>query len=83
MNIVVDITDYPTIALYTVLALLTAGTGIGMIVWQTGATQSALTTRRGILFGGVLLILMAGVVLLTQGLAFASGSYGGLPGNAP
>jgi len=78
-----DITDYPTIALYTVLALLTAGTGVGMIVWQTGATQSALVTRRGILFGGVLLILFGGAVLLTQILALVSGSYGGLPGNAP
>ena len=78
-----DISDYPTIALYAVLALLTAGTGIAMIVWQTGATQSALVTRRGILFGGVLLILIAGVVLLTQVLAFVSGSYGGLPGDVP
>lgn len=78
-----DISDTPTIALYGILALLTAGTGVGMIVWQTGATRSALMTRRGILFGGVLLILMGGVVLLTQVLALASGSYGGLPGNAP
>ena len=79
-----DLTLYPTAALYIVLALATAGTGVTMIVWQTGATTQALLTRRGILIGGVLLILVAGVVLLTQILAILSGSYFGAPGsNAP
>lgn len=78
-----DLNAYPTIGLYTILALCTGGFGVGMIVWQTGATQQALLTRRSMLAGGVLLLLIAGVVLLTQILAFVSGSYGGLPGNAP
>lgn len=74
-----DIADYPTVALYILLALVTAGTGIGMIVYQTGATQQALLTRRGILAGGVLLILIAGVVLTAQILAIIGASYGDLP----
>ena len=70
-----ELASYPTAALYAVLALLTGGTGIVMIVWQTGATQQALLTRRGVLVGGVLLILIAGLVLLTQLLAVFGGSY--------
>lgn len=71
-----DLTAYPTAALYALLALITGGTGVVMIVWQTGATQQALLTRRGALIGGVLLILIAGLVLLTQLLAVFGGSYG-------
>lgn len=71
-----DISDYPTIAIYAVLAVLTAGFGVGMLVWQTGATQHALTRRRGMIAGGVLLILVGGLVLLTQIFAFVSDSYG-------
>ncbi|MFD1721265.1 hypothetical protein [Amnibacterium endophyticum] len=78
-----DLTLYPVASLYSVLALVTAVVGVGMIVWQTGATQHALLTRRGILVGGVLLILIAGLVGTTQVLAIVSGSYGGLPGNVP
>jgi hypothetical protein len=72
----VDISDYPTAAIYVVLAVLTAGFGVGMLVWQTGATQHALTRRRGMIAGGVLLILAGGVVLLTQILALITDSYG-------
>jgi hypothetical protein len=70
----VDVLE-PTPLLYGVLALLTAGYGVGMLVYQTGATQRALSTRRGMLFGGVLLILVGGVVLLTQIWALVSASY--------
>jgi hypothetical protein len=72
----VDISDYPTAAIYVVLAVLTAGFGVGMLVWQTGSTQHALTRRRGMITGGVLLILVGGLVLLTQIFALVSDSYG-------
>lgn len=78
-----DISQYPTALLYSVLAVLTGGFGVGMIVWQTGATRQALLTRRSMLAGGVVLVLIAGLVLITQILAIVSGSYGGLPDNAP
>lgn len=71
-----DLSIAPTAALYAVLALVTAGFGVGMLVYQTGATQHALTRRRGMLVGGVLLILFGGVVLLTQLFAIFSNSYG-------
>lgn len=72
-----DLTAYPTAALYGLLAVITAGTGVAIIVYQTVATQRALLTRRGLLAAGVLLILLAGLVLLTQVLAVVGGSYGG------
>jgi hypothetical protein len=65
----------PTPLLYALLAVITAGFGVGMLVWQTGATQNALVSRRGMLFGGVLLIIIGGVVLLTQVWAVLSQSY--------
>ena len=65
----------PTPLLYGLLAIITAGFGIGMLVWQTGATQQALVTRRGMIVGGVLLILIGGLVLLTQILAIVGSSY--------
>jgi hypothetical protein len=65
----------PTPLLYAVLALLTAGFGVGMLVWQTGATRTALRSRRGMLVGGVLLVLLGGVVLLTQIWAILFASY--------
>ena len=71
-----DLTTFPTAALYGLLAVLTAGFGVGMLVWQTGATQHALATRRGMLVGGVLLILIGGLVLLTQIWAVVQDSYG-------
>ena len=71
-----DISNAPTAALYGLLAVVTAGFGVGMLVYQTGATQHALTRRRGMLLGGVLLILFGGVVLLTQIFAIVSDSYG-------
>ena len=71
---------YPTAALYAVLALVTAGFGVGMLVYQTGATQHALTRRRGMIVGGVLLILVGGLVLLTQVFAIVSNSYGTIGG---
>jgi hypothetical protein len=72
----VDLTTYPTAALYAVLALVTAGFGVGMLVWQTGATQRAIVTRRSMLVGGVLLILIGALVLVTQIWAVVSASYG-------
>jgi hypothetical protein len=71
-----DTSTAPTAALYALLAVITAGFGVGMLVYQTGATQQALTRRRGMLVGGVLLILFGGVVLLTQLFAIVSNSYG-------
>ena len=75
-----DFSNYPTAALYGVLALVTAGFCVGMLVYQTGATQHALTRRRGMIIGGVLLILMGGLVLLTQIFAVVSNSYGTVGG---
>ena len=72
----VDLTMWPTAVLYATLAVITAGFGVGMLVWQTGATREALRTRRGILFGGVLLILLGGAVLITQIFAIVNNSYG-------
>jgi uncharacterized membrane protein len=71
-----DLSAFPTAAIYILLAVATAGFGVGMLVWQTGATQRALTNRRGMLVGGVLLILLGGAVLLTQILAIVNDSYG-------
>ena len=71
-----DLTLYPTAALYALLALITAGFGVGMLVYQTGATQRTLANRRSMLVGGVLLILVGGLVLLTQIWAIVSHSYG-------
>lgn len=71
-----EITTYPTAALYALLALVTAGVGVTMLVYQTGATQRALATRRANLVGGVLLVLLGGLVLITQIWAIFSGSYG-------
>jgi hypothetical protein len=71
----VGITLYPTALLYGVLGLITAGFGVGMLVYQTGATQNALTRRTGMLVGGVLLIIFGGVVLLTQIWAIVNSSY--------
>lgn len=70
-----DFTAYPTAALYALLAIVTAGFGVGMLVYQTGATQQALTRRRGNVVGGVLLIIIGGIVLLTQIWAIISASY--------
>ncbi len=71
---------YPTAALYGLLALVTAGFGVGVLVYQTGATQHAMTRRRGMIIGGVLLILFGGVVLLTQIFAIVTDSYGTVGG---
>lgn len=70
-----DLTTYPTATLYALLALVTAGFGVGMVVFQTGASHQALTRRRGNLIGGILLIIVGGIVLLTQIWAIVSGSY--------
>jgi hypothetical protein len=64
-----------TALLYSLLAVITAGFGVGILVYQTGATQHAVTTRRGNLVGGVLLILIGGIVLLTQIWAILTASY--------
>jgi hypothetical protein len=71
----VDLTIYPTAALYAVLAVITAGFGVGILVWQSGATNHAVTTRKGNLVGGVLLIIIGGLVLITQIWATVSASY--------
>jgi uncharacterized membrane protein len=71
-----DLSAFPTAAMYILLAVVTAGFGVGMLVWQTGATQRALTNRRGMVVGGVLLIIVGGVVLLTQLWAIINDSYG-------
>ena len=68
-------TIYPTAALYGVLAIITLGFGVGILVYQTGATRRALATRTGTLFGGVLLIIIGGLVLVTQIWATVSASY--------
>ncbi len=70
-----DLTQYPTVALYALLALTTAGVGVGVLIYQTGATQHALRMRRGMLAGGVLLVLLGGVVLVTQLYAVVVDSY--------
>lgn len=74
-----DLGQNPTPLLYSLLAIITLGFGIGMLVWQTGATQHALVTRRSMIAGGVLLILFGGAVLLTQILAMVFDSYASMP----
>ena len=74
-----DFGQNPTPLLYSLLAIITLGFGIGMLVWQTGATQHALVTRRSMIVGGVLLILFGGAVLLTQILAMVFDSYASMP----
>lgn len=71
-----ELSTYPTAALYALLSLLTAGVGVTMLVYQTGAARRALTTRRGMIAGGVLLVLLGGAVLITQVWAIVTGSYG-------
>ncbi|MBW4041678.1 MAG: hypothetical protein HIU86_06055 [Acidobacteria bacterium] len=70
-----DLTTYPTAALYALLAIITAGFGVGVLVYQTGATQHTLTRRRSNVVGGVLLIIVGGIVLVTQIWAIVSASY--------
>lgn len=70
-----DLAMYPTAALYGLFAVLTAGFGVGVLVFQSGATQRTLARRRANIVGGVLMIIMGGVVLLTQIWAWVSESY--------
>jgi putative Mn2+ efflux pump MntP len=70
-----DLTIYPTAALYGLLAVITLGFGVGILVYQTASTHQALTTRKGTMFGGVLLIVIGGLVLITQIWATVSASY--------
>lgn len=65
--------DGPINLLYMTLSVLVIGFGVGIIVWQTGATRLALATRTGFLFAGVVLILLAGAVLTTQIVAYFVG----------
>lgn len=62
--------DGPVNLLYAVLALLVIGFGVAILVYQTGATRQALATRGGLLFGGVVLILLGGALFLSQAVAF-------------
>ena len=62
--------DNPVVLLYIVLSLIVIGSGISIIVYQTGATRQALATRGGLLFAGVVLILVGGALLLSQALAY-------------
>jgi hypothetical protein len=62
--------DAPVNLLYAVLSLLVVGFGIAIIVYQTGATRQALATRGGLLFGGVVLILIGGALFLSQAVAY-------------
>lgn len=48
-----DLSAFPTAAMYILLAVTTAGFGVGMLVWQTGATQRTVTNRGPMLVGGV------------------------------
>lgn len=71
-----DLTLYPTAALYALLGLLTAAAGVAVLVYQTGASSRALSTRRGMLVGGVLLVLIGALVLGFQVWAILTNSYG-------
>ena len=62
--------DGPVNLLYAVLSLLVIGFGVAILVYQTGATRQALATRGGLLFGGVVLILLGGALFLSQAVAF-------------
>ncbi len=62
--------DNPVVLLYIVLSLIVIGSGISIIVYQTGATRRALATRGGLLFAGVVLILVGGALLLSQLVAY-------------
>jgi len=66
----VDPSEQPVNLLYGLLALIVVGFGISIIIYQTGATRQALATRGGLLFGGVVLILLGGIVFLTQAIAY-------------
>lgn len=67
---------YPTAALYALLGLITAAAGVALLVYQTAASAQAFRTRRGMLVGGVLLVLVGGLVLVFQIWAIVSNSYG-------
>jgi len=66
----VNSNDNPVVLLYLVLSLLVIGFGISIIVYQTGATRQALATRGGLLFAGVVLILVGGALALSQTIAY-------------
>ena len=66
----VNTNDNPVVLLYIVLSLVVIGCGISIIVYQTGATRQALATRGGLLFAGVVLILVGGALLLSQAIAY-------------
>jgi hypothetical protein len=62
--------DAPVNLLYALLSLIVVGFGIAILVYQTGATRQAFATRGGFLFGGVVLILLGGAVLVSQVVAY-------------
>lgn len=64
--------ETPVNLLYAALALVVIGFGVGVLVWQTASTRQALATRGGFLFGGVVLILIGGALLLSQLIAYYS-----------
>lgn len=70
-----EITDAPIALLYIAFAVITLGVGVAVLVYQTGATDQAFVQRRGMLIGGVLLVLVGGGVLLAQVAGVVLGSY--------
>jgi hypothetical protein len=62
--------DAPVNLLYAVLSLMVIGFGVGILVYQSGATRHAIATRGGMVFGGVVLILLGGAIFLSQAVAY-------------
>ena len=61
--------DAPVNLLYAVLGLLVIGFGVAIVIFETGQTQHALATRTGLMLGGAALVVLGGIVTLSQVIA--------------
>lgn len=62
--------DAPVNLLYAVLSLLVIGFGAAIIIVETGKTQHALATRTGLMLGGGALVVLGGILLVSQVIAY-------------
>lgn len=62
--------DAPVNLLYAVLSLLVIGFGATIMIVETGKTEHALATRTGLMLGGAVLIVLGGILLVSQVIAY-------------
>jgi hypothetical protein len=62
----VNANDAPVNLLYAVLGLLVIGFGVAIVIFETGQTRHALATRTGLMLGGAAIVVLGGIVTLSQ-----------------